>query len=330
MSKENTTPAEEIKEETAATDAAEEAADEAVAAPEAETEAAEAEAEPAVENAEDEAPADDAAEAETEAQAEGETASEDTEAEEAEDSDSEEAQAEESAEAENEPAPKKPLSFGLGLGIGIAVAAIVAIVFAAIMLIPKFTGPASAVEEYIQAYKDADYEAYFSKDYSVMYNYDDLQERVEQAKQYGDDTVDNLFQMLKWIRYFGIALILFLVVASIVIVAFNIKVTVASRKSEIIIMRYVGASNWYIRWPFCIAGMVMGLFGGIIAVALLYGAYTLFIDQFSSVLVFMSLVRVNTDFFYIFGFMLLFGVLLGSAGSLLSLNVYLKERAKKQ
>ncbi len=148
--------------------------------------------------------------------------------------------------------------------------------------------------------------------------------------QYGDDTVDNLFQMLKWIRYFGIALILFLVVASIVIVAFNIKVTVASRKSEIIIMRYVGASNWYIRWPFCIAGMVMGLFGGIIAVALLYGAYTLFIDQFSSVLVFMSLVRVNTDFFYIFGFMLLFGVLLGSAGSLLSLNVYLKERAKKQ
>lgn len=166
MSKENTTPAEEIKEETAATDAAEEAADEAVAAPEAETEAAEAEAEaePAVENAEDEAPADDAAEAETEAQAE------------------------ESAEAENEPAPKKPLSFGLGLGIGIAVAAIVAIVFAAIMLIPKFTGPASAVEEYIQAYKDADYEAYFSKDYSVMYNYDDLQERVEQAKQYGDDT----------------------------------------------------------------------------------------------------------------------------------------------
>ena len=188
MSKENTTPAEEIKEVTAVTDAAEEAADETATAPEAETEAAEAEAELAAENTEDEAPADDAAEAETEVQAEGETASEDTEAEEAEDSDSEEAQAEESAEAESEPAPKKPLSFGLGLGIGIAVAAIVAIVFAAIMLIPKFTGPASAVEEYIQAYKDADYEAYFSKDYSVMYNYDDLQERVEQAKQYGDDT----------------------------------------------------------------------------------------------------------------------------------------------
>lgn len=151
---------------------------------------------------------------------------------------------------------------------------------------------------------------------------------VEDAK-YGGETVDNLFTMLKWVRYFGIALIVFLVIASILIVAFNIKITVASRKSEIFIMRYVGASNWYIRWPFCIAGMVMGFFGGIIAVALLYGAYSLVIDQLSGLLVFMSLVSVNMDFVYIFAAMILMGIFLGSAGSLLSLNVYLKERAKK-
>ena len=151
---------------------------------------------------------------------------------------------------------------------------------------------------------------------------------VEDAK-YGGETIDNLFTMLKWVRYFGIALIAFLVIASIVIVAFNIKITVASRKSEIFIMRYVGASNWYIRWPFCIAGMVMGFFGGIIAVALLYGAYSLVIEQLSGLLVFMSLVSVNMDFVYIFAAMILMGIFLGSAGSLLSLNVYLKERAKK-
>ena len=148
--------------------------------------------------------------------------------------------------------------------------------------------------------------------------------------KYGEDTVDNLFTMLKWVRYFGIALIIFLVVASIVIVAFNIKITVASRKSEIVIMRYVGASNWYIRWPFCIAGMVMGFFGGIIAVALLYGAYSLFIDQLGSVLMFMSLVKINMQFVYMFAVMVLFGIILGSAGSMVSLNVYLKERKKKQ
>ena len=151
---------------------------------------------------------------------------------------------------------------------------------------------------------------------------------VEDAK-YGGETIDNLFTMLKWVRYFGIALIAFLVIASIVIVAFNIKITVASRKSEIFIMRYVGASNWYIRWPFCIAGMVMGFFGGVIAVVLLYGTYSLMIDQLSSLLVFMNLVSVNMDFVYMFGAMILMGIFLGSAGSLLSLNVYLKERAKK-
>ncbi|MBQ2764583.1 MAG: permease-like cell division protein FtsX [Firmicutes bacterium] len=151
---------------------------------------------------------------------------------------------------------------------------------------------------------------------------------IESAR-YGGETIDNLFTMLKWVRYFGLALIVFLVIASIVIVAFNIKITVASRKSEIFIMRNVGASNWYIRWPFCIAGMIMGLFGGMIAVALLYGAYSLLVEQLGSVLVFMNLVSVNMAFVYIFLAMVIFGIFLGSAGSMVSLNVYLKERKAK-
>ena len=53
------------------------------------------------------------------------------------------------------------------------------------------------------------------------------------------------------------------------------------------------------------------------------------IDQLSGLLVFMNLVSVNMDFVYMFGAMILMGIFLGSAGSLLSLNVYLKERAKK-
>ena len=151
---------------------------------------------------------------------------------------------------------------------------------------------------------------------------------ISDAK-YGDETVDNLFTMLKWVRYFGIGLIIFLIIASVVIVAFNIKITVANRKEEISIMRYVGASNWYIRWPFCIAGMMMGLIGGIIAVALLYGAYSLFISQLGSALVFMKFIEVNLQFVYIFVLMLIFGLILGSAGSMISLNVYLKERKQK-
>lgn len=150
------------------------------------------------------------------------------------------------------------------------------------------------------------------------------------SADYGKGTVDNMFTMLKWVRYFGIALIVFLIAASIIIVAFNIKITVASRKWEIMIMRYVGASNWYIRWPFCIAGIVMGFFGGLIAVGLLYGAYSLVMEKLSDVLVFMQLVSFNMNFVYMFAIMIAFGIFLGSAGSLLSLNVYLKERRRTQ
>lgn len=144
--------------------------------------------------------------------------------------------------------------------------------------------------------------------------------------KYGQGTVEKLFSLLNWVRYFGIGIIIFLIVASIIIVAFNIKMSVASRRNEIEIMRYVGASNWYIRWPFCVAGMVMGLIGGIIAVGLLYGAYLLVIDKINAIMVFSNLVAPNMYFVYIFGAMVIMGVVLGSAGSLISLNVYLKDK----
>ena len=53
-------------------------------------------------------------------------------------------------------------------------------------------------------------------------------------------------------------------------------------------------------------------------------------EQLGSVLVFMNLVSVNMDFIYVFVAMLVFGIILGSVGSMVSLNVYLKERTKKQ
>ncbi|MEG0873954.1 MAG: permease-like cell division protein FtsX [Clostridiales bacterium] len=148
--------------------------------------------------------------------------------------------------------------------------------------------------------------------------------------KYGEGTVEKMFSLLDWVRYFGIGLIVFLTIASIIIVAFNIKISVASRRWEITIMRYVGASNWYIRWPFCIAGMVMGLIGGIASVGLLYGAYSLIIDKINAIMVFSNLVAPNMYFIYIFSAMVIAGVFLGSAGSILSLNVYLKEKVKAE
>ncbi len=150
--------------------------------------------------------------------------------------------------------------------------------------------------------------------------------RVEEVN-YGGGVVEKMFSVLQWVRYFGIGVIAFLIVASIIIVAFNIKMTVANRKWEIVIMRYVGASNWYIRWPFCIAGMLMGLFGALIAVGILYVSYGFAINYVNEVLVFSNLVSGTVTLTYMYIGMLVLGLVLGSAGSLLSLNVYLRERS---
>lgn len=152
---------------------------------------------------------------------------------------------------------------------------------------------------------------------------------ISQVK-YGEGTVEKMFSLLNWVRYFGIGVIIFLTIASIIIVAFNIKMSVASRRWEITIMRYVGASNWYIRWPFCIAGMIMGLIGGLISVGILYGAYMLVIDKINAIMVFSNLVTPNMYFIYIFSAMVIMGIILGSLGSIVSLNVYLKEKSASE
>lgn len=160
-------------------------------------------------------------------------------------------------------------------------------------------------------------------------------EKLEQVSginqvKYGEGTVEKMFSLLNWVRYFGIGVIIFLTISSIIIVAFNIKMSVASRRWEITIMRYVGASNWYIRWPFCIAGMVMGLLGGLISVGILYGVYILIIDKINALMPFSSLVTPNMYFVYIFSAMVIMGIILGSLGSIVSLNVYLKERSASE
>lgn len=96
-------------------------------------------------------------------------------------------------EAENSVVPEKTnRTFGFGIGVGIGIAVLVAVIIGVIMLISNLAGPSAAVDEYIQAYKDGEYEKYFSKDYAVMYKYDNLSESVEQAKQYDTSSAEGL------------------------------------------------------------------------------------------------------------------------------------------
>ena len=87
---------------------------------------------------------------------------------------------------------------------------------------------------------------------------------VESAK-YGQDVMEHLFDITRLIRFFGLVLMLFLAGATLFIISNTIRLTVFARRKEIAIMKYVGATDWFIRWPFMMEGMVLGLFGGILA-----------------------------------------------------------------
>ena len=72
-----------------------------------------------------------------------------------------------------------------------------------------------------------------------------------------------------------------LVLASIALVANTIRLSIFARRREVEVMKLVGATNWFIRWPFVIEGLIVGAMGGILAVLLLTIAKETFVDPLS-------------------------------------------------
>ncbi|HHY91339.1 MAG TPA: ABC transporter permease [Clostridiales bacterium] len=91
---------------------------------------------------------------------------------------------------------------------------------------------------------------------------------LEEVKYY-KDVMDKLLKITKFIRLTGTVIIAILIIISMVVVINTIKLTVIARRKEINIMKYVGATNWFIRWPFVVEGVFLGLFGAAIALGVL-------------------------------------------------------------
>jgi len=149
---------------------------------------------------------------------------------------------------------------------------------------------------------------------------------VEEVKYY-NDIVQKLLSIANFIRLLGLVVIAILVFLSIFIIGNTIKLTVAARKREINIMKYVGATNWFIRWPFFIEGMVLGLLGAIVSLAIVYFGYSYIYSAVSNqiyMLLTTYIVPMNAiikDMTVIFAVL---GMGIGALGSILSMRKYLK------
>ncbi len=129
------------------------------------------------------------------------------------------------------------------------------------------------------------------------------------------------------VSYISLGVIAILFFVSMFIVANTIRITIFNRRLEISIMKAVGATNSFIRWPFMVEGILLGLFSAVIGLGIEYGVYSVASIWLSDVMSMLGgdVVPFNEYIWYIFGIFVFIGVFIGAFGSILSLNKYLKE-----
>jgi len=141
---------------------------------------------------------------------------------------------------------------------------------------------------------------------------------------YGKEVVDKLFAVIRWVRFMGAGIVLLLALGAIFLVATTIRLTVFARRKEIQIMKYIGATDWFIRWPFFIEGMVLGFIGALVAGVVLYFTYDFVATNIRFNLTFIPLISDMTLVMKILGSLLVAGTLVGALGSLISVRRFLQ------
>jgi len=100
---------------------------------------------------------------------------------------------------------------------------------------------------------------------------------VEDVKYY-QETVEKLTKVTNFLQIAALVIMAFLVVVSVVVVSNTIKLTVFARSREISIMKYVGATNWFIRGPFLVEGIIIGIIASLVSAGITFGIYSKVVD----------------------------------------------------
>ena len=148
---------------------------------------------------------------------------------------------------------------------------------------------------------------------------------VEDIKYY-KETVEKLTKVTNFLQLAALVVMAFLVVVSVVVVSNTIKLTVFARAREISIMKYIGATNWFIRGPFLVEGIIIGIFASLVSAGITYLLYSKVVDLIgtqvmtilSSPLVPAGYLAVNLICSF-----LAMGVSIGACGSIISMRRFL-------
>lgn len=143
---------------------------------------------------------------------------------------------------------------------------------------------------------------------------------------YGKGKIEKLFSFVNISRNIGIVLIIALLLTAMFLISNTIKITITARGKEIEIMKLVGATNWFVRVPFILEGMWLGLLGSIIPIVVVSILYSQFYNAIAPKLhgEIFQLLKVTPFIYEIDLLILLMGVLIGIWGSFMSVRKFLK------
>ncbi len=163
---------------------------------------------------------------------------------------------------------------------------------------------------------------------------DEVQAQIGEASEIiekvtaSSETMATLVKIADGIKIISIVIIVILILISVFIITNTIKLTVHARRKEISIMKYVGATNGFIRWPFMVEGMIIGLISVIISLLVLvpcYNGIAVKIEEFLiTAKINMSLLTIQEMFIPLIIVYLGLGLGIGALGSAISMRRYLK------
>ena len=141
------------------------------------------------------------------------------------------------------------------------------------------------------------------------------------------DEIDKIMKITEHIQIGVVIVIFFLIIVSVVVVANTIRLTVLARGSAISIMKYVGATNWFIRAPFLMEGIIIGVAAALLSALIVSGLYEAFADHYSErflVMLSMQLLPVSSLAGKVTAIFLGLGISIGAVGSIISMRRFLE------
>ena len=175
----------------------------------------------------------------------------------------------------------------------------------------------------------ANYEIYLNKieDQNSLVGYLESIEGVREVNR-SDLTANILTGMNSLMGYIAIAIILVLLAVSVFLISNTVMIGISMRKEEITIMKYIGATDFFVRAPFVVEGLIIGLIGSMLPLGIMYALYNYVIDfiaaNFSILSDLLKFVTIGTIFSYLVPISLIIGAGIGFMGSFFTVRKHLR------